>query len=117
MDQSPEMDIMKIAIVGLANAGKTSIVKTVRKTYHIGESPAPTKSVQRSIFKIFGDNAIIWDYGGQEEYRASYLDKPERFLSDIRYLFFVIDIQEPNSFDEGLKYFSDVYDFIHEHTP
>ncbi|QEE17895.1 ADP-ribosylation factor-like protein [Promethearchaeum syntrophicum] len=117
MEKNPETDIMKIAMVGLANAGKTSIVKTIRKTYHIGESPSPTKSVQRSIFKIFGQNSIVWDYGGQEEYRNSYLDKPGRFLSDIRYLFFVIDIQDTNSFDEALKYFSDVYDFIHEHTP
>ncbi len=120
MAETTENDVMKIAIIGLANAGKTSIVKTVRKTYHIGQtiqSPKPTKSVQRTIFKIFGDNAIIWDYGGQDEYRAAYLEKPERFLSDIHYLFFVIDIQDPKSFDQSLNYFSDAYDFIHEHTP
>jgi len=120
MAENPENDIMKIAIIGLANAGKTSIVKTVQKTYHIGQtiqSPKPTKSVQRSIFKIFGQNAILWDYGGQDEYRTAYLEKPERFLSDIRYLFYVIDIQDHKSFDNSLKYFSDVYDFIHEHTP
>jgi len=120
MLESPENDIMKIAIIGLANAGKTSIVKTVQKTYHIGQtiaSPKPTKSVQRSVFKIFGQNAILWDYGGQSEYRQAYLKKPERFLSDIHYLFFVIDIQDPKNFDQSLTYFSDVYDFIHEHTP
>ena len=117
MAETTENDIMKIAIIGLANAGKTSIVKNVQKTYHIGQPLSPTKSVQRSIFKIFGDNAIIWDYGGQEEYRNSYLNKPGRFLSDIRYLFFVIDIQDPDGFDQSLTYFSDVYDFIHEHTP
>ena len=117
MAETTENDIMKIAIIGLANAGKTSIVKNVQKTYHIGQPLSPTKSVQRSIFKIFGDNAIIWDYGGQEEYRNSYLIKPGRFLSDIRYLFFVIDIQDPDGFDQSLTYFSDVYDFIHEHTP
>ena len=63
MAENPENDIMKIAIIGLANAGKTSLVKTVQKTYHIGQainSPKPTKSVQRSIFKIFGQNAILW---------------------------------------------------------
>ena len=119
MLESPENDIMKIAIIGLANAGKTSIVKTVQKTYHIGQtiaSPKPTKSVQRSVFKIFGQNAILWDYGGQTEYRQAYLKKPERFLSDIHYLFFVIDVQDPKNFDQSLMYFSDVYDFIHEHT-
>ena len=117
MTESTENDIMKVAILGLANAGKTSIVKNVQKTYHIGQSLSPTKSVERSIFKIFGDNAIIWDYGGQKEYRSSYLKKPERFLSDIRYLFFVVDIQDPEGFDQSLNYFSDVFDFIHEHTP
>ena len=117
MTESTENDIMKVAILGLANAGKTSIVKNVQKTYHIGQSLSPTKSVERSIFKIFGKNAILWDYGGQEEYRSSYLEKPERFLSDIRYLFFVIDVQDPENFIQSLNYFSDVYDFIHEHTP
>ena len=117
MTENPDNDIMKIAIIGLANAGKSSIVKTVQKTYHIGQSISPTKSVERSFFKIFGDNAIIWDYGGQEDYRNSYLKKPERFLSDIRYLFFVIDIQDPDCFDNALKYFSEVYNFVHKHTP
>ncbi len=117
MTETTENDIMKVAIIGLANAGKSSIVKNVQKTYHIGQSLSPTKSVERSVFKIFGKNTVLWDYGGQKEYRNSYLKKPGRFLSDIRYLFFVIDIQDPKGFDQSLTYFSDVYDFIHEHTP
>jgi Ras-related GTP-binding protein A/B len=106
-----EDSIMKIGIVGLANAGKTSLTRTLQRNYSIGnfDSLKPTRNVERSGFSLFGTQGTIWDYGGQKQYRENYLSKPERFLSEIRYLFYVIDMQDTANFPDTLEYFSLVY--------
>jgi small GTP-binding protein len=105
--------VMKIAIVGLAAAGKTSLIKTLQRSYHIGDSLAPTRNVERTNFTLFGKEGNIWDFGGQEQYRNTYLSKPERFFAEIRYLFFVIDIQDSAHFPDAIDYFNAVYENAH----
>ncbi len=101
--------ITKISVVGLENAGKTSLVKTLFRTYDIGESISPTKNVERTNFSLWGSEGGIWDYGGQEMYRKSYLEKPMRYFSEIQFLFFVVDIQDTPRYSKALDYFEEVY--------
>jgi small GTP-binding protein len=109
--------ILKIGIVGLENAGKTTMIQTLRQNFKIalpiGSTP-PTKSVERTPVSIFGQETTIWDYGGQEVYRKIYLENPERYLSEIRYLFFVVDMQDPEKFDKALAYFEEIYGHLLE---
>ena len=94
--------ILKIGIVGLENAGKTTMIQTLRQNFKIALplSRPPTKSVERTPVSIFGQETTIWDYGGQEVYRKICLENPERYLSELRYLFFVVDLQDPEKFDK-----------------
>ena len=108
---------MKIAIVGLDNAGKTSIIRTLNRTYSIGGSIAPTKSVERTTFRLFGQEGSIWDFGGQIPYRENYLKNSDRYLSDIHYLYFVVDMQDPKRFPESVDFFSKIYEIIHNQYP
>lgn len=109
--------LMKIALVGLENAGKTSIIRTLNRTYHIGGPISPTKSVERTTFTLFGQNGSIWDYGGQQEYRDAYLKNPDRYLTDVKYLYYVVDIQDVKRFPQVLEYFQQVYEKIHLENP
>ena len=114
MSQAPTM---KIGILGLENAGKTSLIRTLHKTYHIGDPLSPTKNIDRSFFSMFGEKGTVWDFGGQSIYRDAYLKHPDRFLSGIQYLFYVIDIQDTDRFPEALQYFKRVYEFSSSHNP
>lgn len=106
-----EESVLKIGIIGLQNAGKTSMVQTLRQNFNIAlpVSTPPTKSVERTPVSIFGQETTIWDYGGQEVYQNIYLSNPERYLSELRYLFFVVDMQDPANFDKALFYFEEIY--------
>ena len=46
----------------------------------------------------------IWDLGGQESYRETYLSKPEVF-NQTAALIFVVDIQDIERLDEAYKYY------------
>lgn len=104
---------IKLAIVGLAAAGKTSILKTLQRSYHIGDSLPPTRNVERTQFKIFGQEGNIWDFGGQDQYRSTYLSKPEKFFSEIRYMYFIVDIQDTAHYPDAIDYFQAVYQNAH----
>jgi len=108
---------MKIAIVGLDFAGKTSIIRTLNRTYNIGGSITPTKSIERTTFNLFGSEGVIWDFGGQPTYRNTYLKESDRYFSDIRFLYFVVDMQDPKRFPEAIDYFKRIYDIIHSEFP
>ena len=59
----------KIALLGLAAAGKTSIVKTILSEFNLLLTLVPTKGVERSSFKFLGRDILIWDFGGQQVFR------------------------------------------------
>lgn len=57
----------KILLVGLDNAGKTSIVNLVVKKMTDALATVPTKSVDRSEIVILGQQVLIHDLGGQQK--------------------------------------------------
>jgi len=51
----------------------------------------------------------IFDFGGQEQYRKEYMEKPEVFRgTDI--LICIVDLHDPNSFDQAKEYFDGLLD-------
>ncbi len=101
----------KIVFAGLANSGKTSILLNLKREYH-GEI-LPTKGIERSEMKILGHNLVEWDLGGQTTFREGYLKRKESFY-DTNLLYFVIDINDSQSFGEALDYFKDITEILRE---
>ena len=106
---------MKISLVGLSGCGKTSIYST---TFG-GMSPIEVKDLGPTVMyevkshNYLGISVSLWDFGGQEEYRQSYLETP-KLLSNTSILIFVIDLHEPETFDMANEYFNQVYSAIKE---
>jgi len=107
----------KVVVVGLDNAGKTAILSKFGGGLGIGDlaNLKPTKGVDRQT--IGGSSAssldlIVWDLGGQLEYRKKYLEHPEQYFLQMDLLIYVVDIQEYERYEESLRYFKEVLDII-----
>jgi GTPase SAR1 family protein len=93
----------KIILLGLDNAGKTSILSILQKKFSIIKNLLPTRGVSRQTLDFLGLNVICWDFGGQVAYRNMYLSRPDLFLeSDL--LIFCIDVLDVERYDEALEY-------------
>jgi GTPase SAR1 family protein len=95
----------KIAIAGLNNAGKTSIIKSLVREFDVILSLKPTKGVERNTFEFLGRKLYFWDFGGQEKYRAKYLNSPDHFFDGFKYVFYIMDVQDESSLDVNILYF------------
>ena len=98
----------KIALLGLANAGKTSVLKTILHEFEAFATLLPTTGLDRTDIDFFGRKVLIWDFGGQEIYRNAYLARPAMFFQGIRYLYFVIDAQDEEKLQESINYFDQI---------
>ncbi|MFX1388602.1 MAG: ADP-ribosylation factor-like protein [Promethearchaeota archaeon] len=104
----------KVLVVGLDNAGKTSLLSKFGGRLGISDmiNTHPTKGVVRMKFGSSSLNLFIWDLGGQEEYRERYLSNPEQYFVQLDLLMFVIDVQDSDRFDESLQYLNKILDSI-----
>ena len=62
---SVDSNVVKIALIGMNNAGKTTLLRTVQHRIKAGENLPPTRSIERNQFELFGESGSIWDYGGR----------------------------------------------------
>jgi len=102
----------KIVVIGLSNAGKTTILQKFGGQIGIKDLAklAPTKGVQRKEIVTSDMALILWDFGGQEEYRNVYLSNPEKYFLKVDLVIYVIDLQDPDNYDTSLKYFKQILD-------
>lgn len=122
----------KVIVVGLANAGKTTILKKFGGQIGIKDLARlnPTKGVERQEIITPDLALIIWDFGGQQEYREIYLQDPQKYFLKVDLIIYVIDLQDPENFDESIKYFAKIIEnietleenpyilvFIHKYDP
>jgi len=109
-----DKNAQKIIVVGLDNAGKTAIVSKVGMEKGIQElsNLEPTKGVNRQSFEKPNLDLFIWDFGGQKSYRDKYLKEPEKYFLQIDMLIYVIDVQDPERFDESFDYFRQILDIL-----
>lgn len=102
----------KIVVAGLANAGKTSILRVLDNNIEQIPLLTPTQGVEYNNYKVLGLNVIAWDLGGQISYREKYLRDYQKYFSDTVVLYYVIDIQDEASYKESLKYLKDILDIF-----
>lgn len=104
----------KVILAGLDNAGKTSIILTLRRIADRESKKnrlkqikelKPTKGVERQEVTIHGQPMLLFDLGGQKTYRERYLESPQRYIGDTDLIFFVIDVHDQERYLEAAAYF------------
>lgn len=110
-------EITKIPVVGLGNAGKTSLIKTLNNEFKQLSKLKPTKGIERSMIKFLDKEISVWDFGGQDKYREGYMKKADAYFSDISHFYYVVDIQDRNLFNDSILYFKDLLQSIKSVSP
>jgi small GTP-binding protein len=131
-DSSFEKKQQKITVVGLDNAGKTAIITRFGGKLGIKSlaNIKPTKGVARKVVDSEDLELMIWDMGGQKEYRDKYLKNPELYFFQLDLLVYVIDVQDSERFESSFEYFENILEifanleetpyiliFIHKYDP
>ena len=108
---------MKISLVGLSGCGKTSVYSVA----FAAKRPEETKGLSPTILyetrrhPFLGLQVGIFDFGGQEEFRKEYMEKPEIFRgTDI--LIPIVSLHEPNTFEEAKEYFISLLDLYRKNN-
>ncbi|UCD01383.1 MAG: hypothetical protein JSV23_10990 [Promethearchaeota archaeon] len=104
--------------MGLDFAGKTSIITAITKRFGFEEEISkltPTRRIARDTFKFLGLEFSRLDFGGQRIYREDYLKHPEKFLSGIDLIYYVIDAQDFDRYIESIDYLEEVLLFFKEY--
>jgi len=108
---------MKISLVGLGGSGKTSLYSVA----FAEKSPQDTKALSPTILyetrrhPFLGLQVGIFDFGGQEQYRKEYMEKPDIFKgTDI--LIPVVDLHDPNNFEQAKEYFIGLLDIYRKNN-
>ncbi|NHI90899.1 MAG: GTP-binding protein [Candidatus Lokiarchaeota archaeon] len=107
----------KIVVVGLDNAGKTSIIQTLLDPKTDKKDAKPTQGLAYENVDVFGYDLSVWDFGGQESYRQQYLTDKEKSFGYTDIFIFVFDISEKKRFKEAVDYLKsivDIYKFLGE---
>ena len=108
---------MKISLVGLGGCGKTSLYSVA----FAEKSPEDTKRLSPTILyetrrhPFLGLQVGIFDFGGQEQYRKEYMEKPDIFRgTDI--LIPIVDLHDPDNFDQAKEYFNGLLDIYRKNN-
>jgi GTPase SAR1 family protein len=112
---------IKLVIMGMENAGKTTILDVlmgkINETTNRPPSMDPTKGIERSTLLFFEKETKVWDFGGQESYRNEYLLNPERNFHTISFFYYVVDIQDYYRLIPSVMYFKGVFNLIKKYSP
>lgn len=108
---------MKISLVGLGGSGKTSLYSVA----FAEKSPQETKALSPTILyetrrhPFLGLQVGIFDFGGQEQYRKEYMEKPDIFKgTDI--LIPIVDLHDPKNFEQAKEYFKGLLDIYRKNN-
>ncbi len=98
----------KLLFIGLAQTGKSSIIKVVFE----GLKPEETSEVlatvryQRKLIDFSGYSLNVYDVGGQITYlEEAFVALRESIFSHLKTLFFVVDSSKINQLEEAKNYF------------
>ncbi|MFX1407242.1 MAG: ADP-ribosylation factor-like protein [Promethearchaeota archaeon] len=108
---------MKISLVGLGGCGKTSLysVAFAEKSAEDTKSLSPTILYETRRHPFLGLQVGIFDFGGQEQYRKEYMEKPDVFRgTDI--LIPIVDLHDPKTFEQAKEYFIGLLDIYRKNN-
>ena len=109
---------IKIPLLGLDNAGKTSLLHVLKREFAQLKMVTPTKGIERVNCKYFNKNIICWDFGGQKKYRENYFTKRDsEYFSDIKEWFYMVDVLDTARYEESIEYFQQLCKVIEKYSP
>ncbi len=115
-----EIPLPKMAIVGLASVGKTTIknmfLEKMPASMAGKTSPTLGVDVSRKFSDFLASKMFVADFGGQKMLRTQHLMQTNLW-QDISILIFVIDAQDMGSLPEAKKYLDDVWQIICKVNP
>ncbi len=103
---------LKFLFCGLANAGKTSILRVLDDRAQEIPALTATPGVEYGSFKILGFDVATWDLGGQILFRKKYMAEYERYFQATTAIFYVIDVQYVTDFKENLEYLNGILEAL-----
>lgn len=108
---------MKISLVGLSGCGKTSLysVAFAEKSPEETKRFSPTILYETRRHPFLGLQVGIFDFGGQEEYRREYMEKPE-VLRGTDILIPIVDLHDPDSFEQAKEYFEGLLEIYRQNN-
>jgi GTPase SAR1 family protein len=111
-----DQDTKKLILVGLDNAGKSSILLSLQGIKNLSEfsSVNPTRDSDMVNFKAFDSGYNIIDLGGQEAYRYNHLENFNQYLTGANKIIYVIDIQDEDRYDMAIRYLMSIINLIRE---
>ena len=107
---------IKIILGGLDNAGKSSLLVSLKKMYDYENDInllKPTIRIDYFHRNFLDLHLNILDMGGQEKYREKYLKRPQYF-EELDILIYLFDIQDDARFNESLKYLEKILNILDE---
>ncbi len=112
-------ELKKILFCGLESGGKTSILLLLDKKFSLLPTVKPTIKVKRTFYtnSLLGTSIVRWDLGGQKNYRKIYLGDKSKYFTEMQSIFYVIDIQAPEKFEESLIFLKDIKSIISDSHP
>ena len=109
----------KILFTGLSQSGKTSIIQVVFE----GKPPVattdlrPTVRFTRQQQALNGFTYLVVDVGGQIAYLDEIFDVlNETVFKNLAYLFYIVDIADPDKFFQSREYFAKALSSVEQHS-
>ncbi|HUX98505.1 MAG TPA: ADP-ribosylation factor-like protein [Candidatus Deferrimicrobium sp.] len=104
----------KVVVAGLDNAGKSALLKVIKKEAGDISNLKPTQGMNRESISLkdYGLDLYIYELGGQERYRKMYIDHPEKYILGVDIMVFLVDMQDPDRFQDALNYLQKLMDTI-----
>jgi len=97
---------LDICIIGLQNAGKTSLVNSMI-TGHFDSETKPTIGLNYKQFKKGGIDIKTYDLGGQTRFRSSW----EKYCSTADVIIYIVDASDLNKMPESKKHLHELLAF------
>lgn len=114
---------LNIMLVGLHNAGKTTIRNKLRLHFDdkdfnsskikehlkvqkelLANTPIPTIGYNRNLFKILKHEVVLWDFGGQDSLRSNW----EKYYPIADGIIYVVDTADHKHIIEAAEHFNSI---------